>query len=84
LGEKNKNELLFRKQHINQSLTEPLTARELEVLSLIESGLTNQEICDKLFLALSTVKSYNQNIFGKLEVGSRTQAIAKARELGLV
>ncbi len=83
-GEKNKNELIFKKEHINQSLAEPLTARELEVLSLIVSGLTNQGICDRLFLALSTVKSYNQNIFGKLEVSSRTQAIAKARELGLV
>lgn len=81
---KNETEETFKKEYRNQSLTEPLTARELEVLSLIVSGLTNQEICDRLFLALSTVKGYNQNIFGKLEVSRRTQAIAKARELGLV
>jgi ATP/maltotriose-dependent transcriptional regulator MalT len=83
-GAKDETEATFKKEHRNQSLTEPLTARELEVLSLIVSGLTNQEICDRLFLALSTVKGYNQNIFGKLEVSRRTQAIAKARELGLV
>lgn len=83
-GAKDETEATFKKEHRNQSLTEPLTARELEVLSLIVSGLTNQEICDRLFLALSTVKGYNQNIFGKLEVNRRTQAIAKARELGIV
>ena len=74
----------FTKEHANQSLAEPLTARELEVLSLIVSGLSNQQICDTLFLALSTVKGYNQSIFGKLEVNRRMQAVAKAKELGLV
>lgn len=76
--------LAFRKEHANQSLSQPLTARELEVLSLIVSGLSNKEICDSLFLALSTVKGYNQNIFGKLQVNRRAQAVAKALELGLV
>ena len=74
----------FRRERINQSLSEPLTVRELEVLSLIVSGLSNKEICDTLFLALSTVKGYNQNIFGKLEVNSRTKASIKAVELGLI
>ncbi|PKM94615.1 MAG: hypothetical protein CVU84_08845 [Firmicutes bacterium HGW-Firmicutes-1] len=74
----------FKKEHANQSLSELLTVRELEVLALIVSGLSNQEICDTLFLALSTVKGYNQNIFGKLQVNRRTQAVAKAKELGLV
>ena len=74
----------FTKEHANQSLAEPLTVRELEVLSLIVSGLSNQQICDTLFLALSTVKGYNQSIFGKLEVNRRMQAVAKAKELGLV
>lgn len=74
----------FSKEHANQSLSEPLTVRELEVLALIAAGSSNQEICDTLFLALSTVKSYNQNIFGKLQVNRRTQAVAKAKELGLV
>ena len=73
----------FGREHANQCLPEPLTARELEVLSLIVSGLSNQEICNTLFLALSTVKGYNQNIYEKLGVGRRTQAILKARELGL-
>jgi LuxR family transcriptional regulator, maltose regulon positive regulatory protein len=81
---KDENEPAFKKEHVNQSLPEPLTVRELEVLSLIASGLSNQEICDRLFLALNTVKGYNQNIIGKLEVNRRTQAVAKAIELGLV
>lgn len=83
LDAKVEKEPAFFKEHANQSLPEPLTVRELEVLSLIVSGLSNQEICNKLFLALSTVKGYNQSIFGKLEVNRRTQAVAKAKELGL-
>lgn len=66
-----------------QLRVEPLTERELEVLRLIEQGLSNQEIGARLFLALTTVKGYNQRIFGKLEVKRRTEAVAKARELGL-
>lgn len=73
----------FCRERVNQSLPEPLTARELEVLELIVSGLSNQEICNTLFLALSTVKGYNQNIYEKLGVSRRTQAILKARELFL-
>lgn len=83
LDVKDENEPAFKKEHVNQSLSKPLTVRELEVLSLLVSGLSNQEICDKLFLALSTVKGYNRNIFGKLEVNRRTKAVAKAIELGL-
>lgn len=74
----------FSREHANQSLSEPLTVRELEVLALIAAGLSNQEISDTLFLALSTVKSYNQNIFGKLQVNRRTLAVSKAKELGIV
>lgn len=81
---KDENMTTFKRERINQSLSEPLTVRELEVLSLIVSGLSNKEISDTLFLALSTVKGYNQNIFGKLEVNSRTKAAAKAVELGLI
>lgn len=84
LGEKNRHGLAFEKENVNQTLPEPLTVRELEVLSLIVAGLSNQQICDTLFLALSTVKGYNQNIFEKLQVNRRTQAAAKAKELGLV
>jgi LuxR family maltose regulon positive regulatory protein len=72
------------KVHANLSLREPLTTRELEVLELIEKGLSNQEIANMLFIALSTVKSYNNSLFGKLEVKRRTEAVAKAKTLGLL
>jgi LuxR family maltose regulon positive regulatory protein len=67
-----------------QSLVEPLSHRELEVLQLIAQGLSNREICERLFLALDTVKGHNRRIFGKLEIHTRTEAIARARELGLL
>lgn len=66
------------------SLIEPLSTRELEVLSLIAQGLSNQEISKRLFLALDTVKGHNRRIFDKLQVQRRTEAIARARELGLL
>ncbi|HYE10268.1 MAG TPA: LuxR C-terminal-related transcriptional regulator [Patescibacteria group bacterium] len=69
---------------VNDALIEPLSLRELEVLQLLSQGYSNQEICDKLFLALSTVKGYNRTIFGKLDVKRRTEAIIKAREIGLL
>ena len=69
---------------VNQSLEVPLTTREFEILTLIEGGFSNQEIANKLFIALSTVKSYNNSLFGKLEVKRRTEAIAKAKTLGLL
>jgi LuxR family maltose regulon positive regulatory protein len=78
-------------QHENESdvppaqpLLEPLSQRELEVLHLVAAGLSNQEISERLFLALGTVKGHNQKIFGKLGVQRRTEAIARARELGLL
>ena len=67
-----------------QGLIEPLSERELEILQLITQGLSNHEICERLFLALSTVKGYNQNLYGKLQVKSRTEAIARAREWKLL
>jgi LuxR family maltose regulon positive regulatory protein len=66
------------------SLVELLSPRELEVLRLIAQGLSNQEIADRLFLALSTVKGYIRFIFDKLQVQRRTEAVARARELGLL
>lgn len=68
----------------SSALAEPLTPRELEVLRLIATGLSNQEICARLFLALDTVKGHNRRIFEKLQVQRRTEAIARARELGLI
>jgi LuxR family maltose regulon positive regulatory protein len=68
----------------DQALIEPLSHRELEVLRLIAQGLSNHEISERLFLALSTVKGHNQKIFDKLQVQRRTEAIARARELGLL
>ena len=63
---------------------ELLTPRELEILRLISAGHSNQEIGQRLFLALDTVKGHNRRIFDKLQVQRRTEAIARARELGLV
>ena len=65
-------------------LIEPLSERELEILQLISEGLTNQKIGGKLYLSLNTVKAHTRNIYGKLAVSSRTQAVAKARILGLL
>ena len=67
-----------------QPLIEPLSPRELEVLHLMAQGLSNKDIYERLFLALSTVKGHNRNIFGKLQVQRRTEAVARARELGLL
>lgn len=75
--------VLHRYNH-SQPFVDNLSERELEVLQLIAQGLSNQQIGDRLFLALSTVKGYNRNIFEKLQVKRRTEAIARARELGLI
>jgi LuxR family maltose regulon positive regulatory protein len=65
-------------------LVEPFSERELEVIKLIAAGRSNQEIADQLFVALSTVKWHVNNIYGKLNVKSRTQAAKRARQLGLL
>jgi LuxR family maltose regulon positive regulatory protein len=65
-------------------LVEPFSDRELEILRLVASGSSNQEIADKLFVAVSTVKWHVNNIFGKLGVKSRAQAAARAKQLKLV
>ena len=65
-------------------MVEPLSERELEVLRLVARGLSNREISERLFLAVNTVKGHNQKIFDKLQVQSRTEAVARARELGLL
>jgi LuxR family maltose regulon positive regulatory protein len=72
-----------RRQPASQSLADPLTERELEILCLIAEGMSNREIADQLVLAVSTVKWYVNEIFGKLHVTNRTLAVARARALGL-
>jgi len=67
-----------------EPLIDPLSQREVEVLQLIAQGLSNREIDERLFLALDTIKGHNRKIFDKLQVQSRTEAIARARELGLL
>ena len=71
-------------EHSNQALIEPLTARELEVLQLIAAGHSNREIARTLVVSLGTVKKHLSNIFGKLATESRTQTVARARELQLL
>ncbi len=61
-----------------------LSKRELEILSLLAQGYSNQEIAAKLFVSLSTVKTHNQNLFEKLDVKRRTQAVEKAKRLNLI
>ncbi|MGZ9222839.1 MAG: LuxR C-terminal-related transcriptional regulator, partial [Anaerolineales bacterium] len=67
-----------------QPLIGPLSGRELEVLRLVAQGLSNGEIGKRLFLAVNTVKGHNLRIFAKLQANSRTEAVARARELGLL
>lgn len=67
-----------------KGLIDALSKRELEILRLIAQGLSNKEISERLFLALVTVKGHNQRIFAKLQVQRRTEAVARARELGLL
>jgi LuxR family maltose regulon positive regulatory protein len=68
----------------HQPLIEPMSQRELEILKLITQGLSNREIGERLFLALDTIKGHNRKIFDKLQVQSRTEAVARAHELGLL
>ena len=68
----------------SSSLVEPLSVRELEILRLIAAGHSNQAIADQLVVAVSTVKKHVNNLYGKLAVKSRTQALARARDLDLL
>jgi LuxR family maltose regulon positive regulatory protein len=68
----------------DQPLLDPLTAREMEVLEVIAEGLSNQEIADRLFIEVGTVKGYVHSLLRKLEVDNRTKAVARARELHII
>ncbi|MBX2820440.1 MAG: LuxR C-terminal-related transcriptional regulator [Rhodothermaceae bacterium] len=65
-------------------LVEPLTPREIEILRLIPTGMTNQEIADHLFISLATVKRHISNVYGKMDVRHRMEAVVRARELNLL
>lgn len=67
-----------------QPLIEPLSERQLEILRYLETGFSNQAIADKLFVSLAAVKWHARNIYGKLNVSNRTQAVHRARELGIL
>jgi LuxR family maltose regulon positive regulatory protein len=66
------------------ALIEPLSSRELEVLALIDGGLSNQQIAERLTVAPSTVKTHINNIYGKMNVQTRVQAVKRGRDLGLL
>jgi LuxR family maltose regulon positive regulatory protein len=68
----------------NQPIVEPLSERELEILRLVAEGKSNQQVAEKLVIATGTVKKHLNNIFGKLGVQSRTQCVARARELNVL
>jgi len=61
-----------------------ISSRELEVLQLMAEGLSNQEIAERLFVSLNTIKTHSSNLFLKMEVGRRTQAVEKAKRLSLI
>ncbi len=73
-----------RQKRINIHATEGLSNRELDILKLIAYDLSSQEIADKLFISLNTVKTHLKNIYLKLEVDSRSKATIKAKEIGLL
>ena len=62
----------------------PLTARELDILRAMADGLSNKQIGQKLFISAGTVKAHSASIYRKLDVANRTEAIARAKDLGLV
>jgi LuxR family maltose regulon positive regulatory protein len=80
------NEMAQPPKTRNRSLEyiDPLSDRELEILRLIAAGYSNTEISQRLFLALSTIKGHNLRIFNKLQAQNRTEAVVRARELGLI
>jgi LuxR family maltose regulon positive regulatory protein len=79
-----KPSLALPAQRAVAELIEPLTDRELEVLDLLALGMTNREIGERLYIAPGTVKAHTASIYGKLDVHSRMQAVARAQELGIL
>ena len=71
-------------ERMPQPLLEPLRAREVEVLDLVAAGWSTQEIAEELIVAIGTIQWHLKNIYSKLDVHSRTQAIARVRAQGLL
>lgn len=84
LGEMRGRPAITLVQSAAAGLIEPVTARELEILRLIAAGMRNQEIADRLFISLHTVKRHIANAYAKLDVTHRTEAVARAKELKLL
>lgn len=78
------NSFKLNLKHKSENITVILKAREIEVLKLIQDGASNSEISEELFISINTVKTHILNIYGKLDVHSRTKAVAKAKELNLL
>lgn len=75
---------MIKGQDLPPSLTEPLTTRELTILQLLATGMTNQEIAIQLSLSVNTIKMYTSQLYRKLDVNRRTEAITRSRELNLL
>jgi len=71
-------------QDYESGFVEPLSQREIEVLQLVADRMTNPEIATRLYLSFHTVKAHTRNIYGKLGVNNRTQAVARARVMGVL
>ncbi len=78
------DEIESKKLKAEQLAETGISQREYEVLQLMAEGHTNQEIADQLFISLNTVKTHSSNLFAKLDVKRRTQAVQKAKELALL
>jgi LuxR family maltose regulon positive regulatory protein len=85
-GKRERREILHLASYVEPSpqLVEGLTEREIEVLRLLRSGLTSTDIAEELVIAVSTVRTHLKNLYSKLNVHSRMEAIQRAEELGLL
>jgi two-component system, NarL family, response regulator LiaR len=84
-GKKNQKNEAIIEEHIEVNVAEfGISKREYEVLLLLAKGFSNQEIADKLFVSINTIKSHTSNLFEKLEVKNRTQVLIIAKQKGLI
>ena len=83
-GTFSRTDVHFRPSHPESELVEPLSEREIDVLQLIAAGHKYQEVAVQLVISLNTVRHHTKNIYSKLEVNNRAQAIKKANDLNLL